>query len=97
MNDCSCCECCHSPMDHWDVRQDVPQSGWTNLQNAIEYFIPQMKGDRRLMQVYVGVRFIGEPPRMHGGGVYEVTHALGYEFLIGRRFGIGYSSIHGKV
>lgn len=94
MNNCKCKECHTTPIDNWNIRTDVPQYGSTYLQQQIRDLIPELSRDTRLLSAHVLVKFIGQPPNMHGGGVYEVTACFGFDHLVGRRYGFGYDKIN---
>lgn len=92
------CDCCNkNEMDSWTIRKDVPQSGYAFLQNVVSEFFPDRPDDKRIISVYVGVKYIGTPPNVHGGGVYEITSTIGFDHMVGRRFGIGYGCIEKAV
>lgn len=89
------CNCGRNPIDSWDKRTDVPQYGTTNLQFEAKKFFADAKPNQ-LISIYVTVSFKGEPPNMHGMGVYKVEGALGFEELVGTMYGIGYDRVSPK-
>jgi hypothetical protein len=92
---CCNCDCNCNPRDHWELRTDVPQYGTTHLQFEASKFFADAKPNQ-LISIYVTVSFQGEPPNMHGMGVYKVEGALGFEELIGTMYGVGYNRVFPK-
>lgn len=83
------CEC----KEEYNIDPSAKESGATWLQNEVEFFFPEKKGDRRLMQIYVLVKYIGTPSHVYGGGLYEITTALGWEHLVGNKHVFGNGTI----
>lgn len=87
------CDCeIKNPIDDWNNRTDVPQYGGAYIHTSLEDLIPGLN-DRRTVAVWAIVEFVGEPPKVHGGGVYRVVHCIGFDHLIDRMFAIGYNKI----
>lgn len=91
---CNCCECGrHERPEDWERRQDVPQYGTGNLQHEVSEIIPELPHDRRLIQVYCILEYVGTPSNVHGAGVYRIAKCLGFEHLEGRMYTFGYSRV----